>query len=144
MRPPEPIVPPAAAMSPEYPPAGPPADGGMPRSSVGATFVVRRRPRVLAYLIEREGEAVGRVHQLDDDVTDIGRDPRNHLVLGDVLVSGFHARIERGPDGGFVALDQGSTNGTFVNDEPLKDPRPLRENDQVRVGNTTLVLKVVS
>jgi pSer/pThr/pTyr-binding forkhead associated (FHA) protein len=126
------------------PPAAAPPEGGVPRSSVGATFVVRRRPRVLAYLIEREGEAVGRVHQLDDDITDIGRDPRNHLVLGDVLVSGFHARIERGPDGSYLVQDRGSTNGSFLNDEPLRSPRPLQENDQLRVGNTTLVLKVIS
>jgi len=98
---------------------------------------------VLAYLIEREGEAVGRVHQLDDDVTDIGRDPRNHIVVGDVLVSGFHARIERGPDGGFLVQDRQSTNGSFLNEEPLTDPRPFVENDQLRVGSTTLVLKVV-
>jgi pSer/pThr/pTyr-binding forkhead associated (FHA) protein len=99
---------------------------------------------VLAYLIEREGEAVGRVHQLDEEVTDIGRDPTNHIVLGDVLVSGFHARIERGPDGVFVVTDKRSTNGTFLNDELLATPRPLQEGDQLRLGNTTLVLKVVA
>lgn len=131
--------------SPIVPPAAPPPPSvDLPRSSVGATFVVRRRQRVLAYLIEREGEAVGRVHQLDDDVTDIGRDPRNHIALTDVMISGFHARIERGPDGGFVAQDRQSTNGTFLNEEPLTAPRPFKENDALRVGNTTLVLKIVS
>jgi hypothetical protein len=135
--------PPMAPASPPAP-AQPPREGGVPRSSVGATFVVRRRPRVLAYLIEREGEAVGRVHQLEDEVTDIGRDPTNHIVLGDVLVSGFHARIERGPDGAFTVQDRRSTNGTFLNDQPLTSPRPLNEGDQLRLGNTTLVLKMVT
>ena len=139
---------PAPAVAPPTPSAQPPPSardaGDLPRSSVGATFVIRRRPRVLAYLIEREGEAVGRVYQLDEDVTDIGRDPRNHIVLSDVLISGFHARIERGPDGGFMVQDRNSTNGTFLNDEPLAELRPLQENDALRLGNTTLVLKVVS
>jgi len=134
------------------PPAAQPSDsratplppGEQPRSSVGATFAIRRRPRVLAYLIEREGEAVGRVHQLEDDVTDLGRDPRNHIVLTDVLISGFHARVERGPDGGFLVHDRKSTNGTFVNEEQLTEMRRLDENDALRLGNTTLVLKLVS
>src|SRR5262249_51513439 len=81
-------------------PAGPGwAEPALPPSSVGATFVIRRRPRVLAYLIEKSGEAVGRVSQLEDGVTDLGRDPRNHIVLSDVMVSGFHLRVEREPDG---------------------------------------------
>jgi pSer/pThr/pTyr-binding forkhead associated (FHA) protein len=111
---------------------------------VGQTFVIRRRPRVLAYLIEKEGEQVGRVYQLEDDVTDIGRDPRNHVVVTDVMVSGFHARVERGPDGGFVVMDRGSSNGSRLNGEPLTSPRPLKENDEVGFGSTTLVLKVVT
>jgi pSer/pThr/pTyr-binding forkhead associated (FHA) protein len=116
----------------------------LPRSSVGATFAIRRKPRVLAYLIEREGEALGRVHQLEEDVTDIGRDPRNHIVLGDVQISGFHARVERVPDGSFLVHDRNSTNGTFVNGEQIKEMRPIGENDVVRLGTTTLVLKMVS
>jgi hypothetical protein len=152
MEPPEAIVPAApqpAAQPPPPPPAAGPARSGpgssndLPRSSVGATFAIRRRPRVLAYLIEREGEEVGRVHQLEDDVTDIGRDPRNHIVLTDVLVSGFHARVERAPDGGFFVQDRKSTNGTFVNEEQLSGMRPLDENDALRLGNTTLILKMV-
>lgn len=134
--------PPAAAPAPRPSGAVPPTD--LPRSSVGATFAIRRRPRVLAYLIEKEGEAVGRVHQLDDDVTDIGRDPRNHIVLSDVMVSGFHARIERGPDGGFVIEDRQSTNGTSLNGEPVTAMRALQENDELKMGNTTLVLKIVT
>jgi pSer/pThr/pTyr-binding forkhead associated (FHA) protein len=61
-----------------------------------------------------------------------------------VLVSGFHARIERGPDGAFTVQDRRSTNGTYLNDEPLTSPKPLNEGDQLRLGNTTLVLKMVS
>lgn len=149
MEPPEAIVPAAPpepqpvplAPPPVMPP--PPRAPDLPQSSVGATFAIRRRPRVLAYLIEKAGEAVGRIHQLDDDVTDIGRDPRNHIVLTDVMISGFHARVERGPDGRFMAQDRGSTNGSFLNEEPLTEIRIMGENDALRMGNTTLVLKVV-
>jgi hypothetical protein len=132
------------AASPAPPPNAPSRPPDLPRSSVGATFAIRRRPRILAYLIEKEGEAVGRVHQLDDDVTDIGRDPRNHIVLSDVMISGFHARVERGPDGTFIVQDRQSTNGTLLNGEPLTDMRAFKENDELRLGSTTLVLKVVT
>lgn len=132
--------PPAAAPAP---PARPPLGAPQPQSSVGATFAVRRRSRLLAYLIEKEGETTGRVHQLNEDTTDIGRDPRNHITLSDEKVSGFHARVERGPDDGFLALDRGSTNGSFLNDAPLKDLQPFRENDELRMGSTVLVLKIV-
>jgi len=86
---------------------------------------------------------MGRVHQLEEDVTDIGRDPRNHIVLTDVQISGFHARVERGPDGGFLIHDRNSTNGTFVNGEQIKEMRQIGENDILRLGTTTLVLKTV-
>ncbi len=158
-QPPMPPAPPAPAiretMPPPEPPPAPlvratvppqpaaPAGPDRPVSSVGGTVVIRRRPRALAYLIEKEGEQVGRVFQLEQDVTDIGRDPRNHVVVTDVLVSGWHARVERAPDGGYVISDRGSTNGSRLNGEPLADLRPLRENDEFGLGNTTLVLKVV-
>ena len=142
--PPRATVPPQPAPQPPRPPADDDAGGGdRPVSSVGRTVVVRRRPRALAYLIEKEGEQVGRPFQLEEDVTDIGRDPRNHVVVNDVMVSAFHARVERAPDGSFLVQDRGSTNGTRVNSEMLTDRFPIDENDEIGVGNTTLVLKVV-
>lgn len=130
------------------PPAAMPASprgerGSRPPSSVGLTFVIGRRPRLLAYLIETEGESVGRVHQLVDGGIEIGRDPRNTIVLDDGLVSGFHARIEREGDGTVVIEDLGSTNGTRVNGEPLTAARTLVENDAVQIGGTVAVLKLV-
>jgi pSer/pThr/pTyr-binding forkhead associated (FHA) protein len=34
-----------------------------------------------------------------------------------------------------VLEDLGSTNGTYLNDEPLTGPRPLHEGDQIRIGD---------
>lgn len=131
-------TPPAEASQPPAP------SGDRPVSSVGGTVVIRRRPRMLAYLIEKEGEQVGRVFQVEHDVTDIGRDPRNHVVISDVHVSGFHARLERLPSGEFTVLDRGSSNGSRLNGEPITEPRPMRENDELTIGKTTLVLKIVT
>jgi hypothetical protein len=37
--------------------------------------------------------------------------------------------------------DLGSTNGTYVNDQPISTPRTLRPGDKVRVGLTVLELR---
>ena len=32
--------------------------------------------------------------------------------------------------------DLGSTNGTYLNDQPLTGPQPLHEGDQIRIGDS--------
>jgi two-component system, cell cycle response regulator len=64
----------------------------------------------------------------------IGRSSECHLTLGeDQAVSRQHAYVERRPDG-FVVVDLGSTNGTYVNDEPIND-RKLATGDLIRIGS---------
>lgn len=65
-------------------------------------------------------------------VTTIGRAPSNDLVLDVGDVSRHHARLER--SGGELRLvDLGSTNGTRVNGEPVRES-PLRPGDEVSFG----------
>ena len=54
---------------------------------------------------------------LQKDVTSIGRDRDNDIVLDSDSVSRRHAKLEH-RDGYFYVIDLDSTNGTFVNDEP--------------------------
>lgn len=136
---PEPAAPPPA-------PSAPASERALPRqpSSVGATVVIGRRSRGLAFLIEKEGDQVGRVFQLEQrDPTNIGRDPLNTVVVNDPLVSGFHARLDPMGDGRYVYTDRGSTNGSRLNGEPVTQPRVLAEDDEIGIGGTTLVLKLV-
>ncbi len=85
-------------------------------------------------------ERTGRV-ALDGDRLTIGRDQSNDIVLaGDLAVSRRHAMLERLAAGWSVS-DLGSTNGTFVNDEPLSQPRPLYSGDEIAVGETRLVYR---
>ncbi len=95
-------------------------------------------------LIVRTGPAPGTVFDLTKDVTMIGRDVTNEVVLGDAEVSRQHARLTRTP-GGFVLEDLGSTNGTFVNGERLVAPRVLNPGDLVAFGeNVTLTFDAVA
>lgn len=70
---------------------------------------------------------------IDQDELFIGRRPTSHLVLADPHVSQTHARIRRS-SGAILIEDLGSTNGTFVNNEPIVGPMALRHGDIVRFG----------
>lgn len=68
----------------------------------------------------------------------VGRADDNTIALdGDEFASGHHARIESQRDGVWL-LDLGSTNGTFVNGEPVNGRRQLHEGDIVQIGDTEL------
>ena len=57
------------------------------------------------------------------------------IRLEDPFASSRHARIERqGPV--LVLEDLGSTNGTYLNDEPLRGPQPLHHGDRIRIGDS--------
>jgi hypothetical protein len=56
------------------------------------------------------------------------------IQLDDPFASSRHARISR-QGRTMVIEDLGSTNGTYLNDEPLTGPRPLHEGDQIRIGD---------
>jgi len=71
-----------------------------------------------------------------DNAMEIGRHPSNELPLDQESVSRRHARIVWA-DRHWHAVDLGSTNGTYVNDEVVTD-RVLRDGDQVKVGRTIL------
>ena len=53
-------------------------------------------------------------------------------------VSRFHCQIKRNGSE-LIIEDLGSTNGTFVNDEQVKQPRTLSVGDVVRVGHEQVV-----
>ena len=83
-------------------------------------------------------KATGRV-PLDGDRLRIGRGRSNDIVLrSDLTVSRRHAVLERLAAGWSVS-DLDSANGTFVNGEPIVQPRPLYSGDEIDVGETRLV-----
>ncbi len=86
-------------------------------------------------LIMRTGPNPGLVFDLTKEVTVLGRDVSNDIVLGDAEVSRTHARLTRTP-GGYVLEDLGSTNGSFVNGDRLAAPRVLNPGDLVGFGET--------
>jgi hypothetical protein len=58
------------------------------------------------------------------------------IQLEDPFASSRHAQLIR--QGAILVIeDLGSTNGTYLNDELLRGPRPLHAGDRVRIGDST-------
>lgn len=73
----------------------------------------------------------------------VGRTPTAQIHIDDPSVSRVHARLESGPQG-LVLSDQGSRNGTFVNEIRIDGTgTPLKVGDQLRFGNVTAYLHMV-
>lgn len=98
---------------------------------------VRRGPTHLAVI---EGSMRGISVPLSEGGVLIGRNPECVLVLSDDFASGRHARVYRDGDGWFVD-DLGSTNGTFIGDQPIGQHVPLREGSRIRIGQTVLEVR---
>ena len=86
-----------------------------------------------------EGEDAGRQTPLDGAL-DIGREASNGLALDDEQASRRHARVSAQGDSA-VLEDLGSTNGTYLNGQPIEGTRTVRPGDKVRVGLTVLELR---
>jgi class 3 adenylate cyclase len=82
-------------------------------------------------LVSRNVESPGEEHPLDGDVTTVGRDKSNDIVLASPGVSRYHARIVR-RGGSFSVEDLGSSNGTWLNDVRVDGSAVLNSGDDVR------------
>jgi predicted component of type VI protein secretion system len=95
-------------------------------------------------LIVRMGPNPGMIFDLTKEITTLGRDVANDIVLGDPEVSRQHSRLTRTP-GGYVLEDLGSTNGTFVNGDRLTSPRVLNPGDLIGLSEkVTLTFEMAS
>jgi pSer/pThr/pTyr-binding forkhead associated (FHA) protein len=86
-----------------------------------------------------EGQDAGRQVPLGG-VLEIGREPGVDLVVNDDQLSRRHARFWPTEQGAAVE-DLGSTNGTYVNDQPVQAPRALQPGDRIRCGLTVFELR---
>ncbi|KAA2255212.1 FHA domain-containing protein [Solihabitans fulvus] len=161
---------PVTATPPAPPPVDPPIDchtGGEPTGPPAAewTAVVRADRAYFDAVREQDGPDAAtisfptycpnRVFSLTGQEIRIGRRSRSQGVTPEIDLSGppqdpgishLHAVLLARPDGGWMLLDPGSTNGTTVNadQEPVPNDTaiPVHDGDEIHLGAwTTLTLR---
>jgi signal transduction histidine kinase/pSer/pThr/pTyr-binding forkhead associated (FHA) protein len=88
-------------------------------------------------LIVIRGPDENKQFELSAAVATIGRDRSNQIWLHDTEVSRKHAEF-RLTEGAFHLIDIGSANGTFVNNQRVKEV-VLQPGDHINIGQSTLV-----
>jgi hypothetical protein len=134
---PQPLPPPIVApvMATEAPrPAGPMKtvmmnagggdDGGFP---------------VVGWLVPLNGAQAYQTFKLRSGGTKIGTAPLCDIIINDGFMSTEHCQINASPQG-FMLVDGGSTNGTYVNNRRV-DRHELVDNDFIKFGSAMLKFK---
>jgi hypothetical protein len=98
------------------------------------------RPTI-AQLMVVNGDGAGTVIPLTNPEYSLGRHRDNAIQIADLGVSGFHARLYRGPEG-YVIEDLKSRNGTWVNNARVF-VATLTGGDVLHVGQTDLRYEVL-
>ncbi len=120
-----PVVVPPVAAPPAAPAPAPPTSVEPPKP---------QRPLAGAWLVDERG----RRHNIYKGDTRIGRRTQgNDIVLSDPSVSREHALI-REQDGHYTLYDRGSSGGTYVNGERLRQPAMLYNGDVIILGEVRL------
>lgn len=73
--------------------------------------------------------------------TQIGKGPRNDIVIADPAVSTSHA-VLRTEGSAYSVRDVGSRNGTYVNGERIAEIRKINHGDVIGIGLTKLTLRI--
>jgi len=90
----------------------------------------------MAVLIMEQGPEVGKTFPLDAEEVTLGRSSGNDIVLPLSTISRRHARVRR-EDDSFILEDLQSTNGTFLNGDPVTRGW-LAEGDRIKLGQAVL------
>lgn len=111
---------------------------------VEATVIEREDTSTMGWFIVKRSPYMRRGHMIKLRSGEIfGRNPRKaDIMLDDEKVSGLHARIQI-KEGQFVLIDLGSANGTWVNGEEIAGPKVLKQDDEIKLGDTVMVLKML-
>ncbi len=87
-------------------------------------------------LVIADGEGKEKEFSLDRDRLGIGRSNLNQIVLPDIDIGQFHARINK-EEGRPVLVDLGTHSGTKVNGEEIQK-KTLLPGDKIVIGGTEI------
>jgi pSer/pThr/pTyr-binding forkhead associated (FHA) protein len=106
-------------------------------------------PKVLVgFIVTFQNDPTGTFWPIHSGQIQLGRSAGEgiDIALQDASASSKHASIHADPATGQAFVeDNGSRNGTFLNEARLGsgERRQLRDNDRLRLGSTTFVVKLL-
>jgi hypothetical protein len=110
---------------------------GMHHATAGFSEGSEGAPRLR--VANAAGLRAGSAYDLSDGAV-LGRGDSADIRLQDTFASSAHARLV--PQGEVIVLeDLGSTNGTYLNGEPLRGPQPLHVGDNIRIGDSEFMFE---
>lgn len=89
-----------------------------------------------AYILFLSGPLVGKLHELKEGETILGRAPDAGIAINDTRVSRHHISLAVGPSG-TTLTDLGSTNGTYINGKKTQT-HLLQDGDKVQLSSLTI------
>lgn len=92
-------------------------------------------------LVVTQGSQQGKAIPITKAEFTVGRDAACHLRPASQHVSKKHCSLRVKGERAFVE-DYGSTNGTFINDVPVKGEREVKDGDRLRIGPLDFVVKL--
>lgn len=92
------------------------------------------QPKREACLVVINGADLGKKYLLAQSSTVIGRSSKVDIQVDEDSISRSHAVVDNFGDT-VIARDLESTNGTYVNDQPIREKR-LVDGDQIKIGRT--------
>ncbi len=111
----------------------PPADATSMHSAAARPAAADGAFEPMLVVEQATGHQAGTAYDLSGGAT-LGRG-EVEIQLGDPFASSRHARISQ--QGNVVVIeDLGSTNGTYLNEQPLTGPQPLHAGDRIRIGDS--------
>lgn len=122
----------------------------MPAPVAGPPPAIAAGPKVLVgFLVTFQNDPAGSFWPIYSGRMQMGRssgDTGTDIAISDASASSRHASIHADPATGQAYVeDDGSRNGTFLNEARLVagDRKQLRDNDRLRLGSTTFVVKLL-
>ena len=87
------------------------------------------------YLVTNLADGKTQILLQPQGIWTIGRDRQLCIPIADRRLSRRHAVIQYIKNEGFYLVDLDSTNGSFINGEPVHGRMPLKDGDRIRLSN---------
>jgi hypothetical protein len=97
---------------------------------------------VVGWIVPINGPQQYQTFKLFAGVTKVGNVHGAHILINDAFMSGEHAHFVMSPNG-FTLIDNGSTNGTLVNERRVQR-HDLIDNDVIKFGKTDCKFKTIN